>query len=72
MHQMAQNSGWKGSAGYAGDRPTSVSVNAPITVNVPEGTPVQKIGGVIKEGFQSALDNIFRQTSMANKPVFEY
>jgi len=45
-----------------------VRVNAPVTVNVPEGTPAEVITPAIQTGMREAFDTILRETSRATAP----
>lgn len=46
------------------------SVNAPINVNVPEGTNPERVGSMVKEGVSFGLERLLRDTFNANKPAF--
>ena len=48
------------------------SINAPVTANVPAGTPPELIGEALKESFDSQIGGIFRQASRATEPVAEF
>lgn len=67
--------------GIAGSPPSSqnqnnltnnVDVNAPITVQVPEGTPINEVGSRVETGVQNAIQNLLRTTLRANEPQIAF
>lgn len=48
----------------------SINVNAPINVNVPEGTDQASIGPAITDGIRTAMNDTFRQAVNYSSPVF--
>lgn len=58
-------------AGGGGDI-SNVSVNSPITVNVPPNTPPESVGGAVKDGIKDSFDTLFRNAQNANRLNFVY
>lgn len=46
---------------------TTQNVNAPITVNVPQGTPATEVGPAVERGVQKSLESLLRQTQRQTK-----
>lgn len=51
---------------------SNVNVQAPITVNVPEGTPASVVGPAISEGLSDAMSRIMRSGFQAAEPQVEF
>lgn len=49
--------------------PQNFSINAPITVTVPNGTPVEQIVPKISAEIKNTFDDILRRTANSNKPA---
>lgn len=47
-------------------------INAPITIDVPAGTPPEKVSKAVKEGIKGELDVILRSTALATEPQSYY
>lgn len=56
----------------AANQSTNVSMNAPINVNVPEGTNPEAVGPAVQRGVQDAVDGLLRQTVRANRTEAVY
>jgi len=50
----------------------SARINAPITVNVPEGTSPDQVASATQAGVRDALDGVFRQAGWSLEPQLEY
>jgi hypothetical protein len=48
------------------------SVNAPITVHVPQGTPPGEVGKSVQRGIQEHLDRTLREANRSGKPARQY
>lgn len=51
---------------------TSTRVNAPITVQVPPGTPPELVADATQAGVREAMGDILRETSRATEPSVEF
>ena len=51
---------------------STVQVNSPISVSVPDGTPPELIGSSIHSGIADAFGGILRSTQRATEPVVEF
>ncbi len=49
----------------------NVRVNAPVTVNVPEGTPPESVAGAVQKGVSDGLSRMLRDTSLETEPQVE-
>lgn len=50
----------------------STHVEAPVTINVPEGTSPGDVGKSVKEGIAQHLDRVMRQTNRSTAPTVAY
>jgi hypothetical protein len=60
------------SPGAGGSVSTTSTINAPVTVNVPPGTPPGQVAGAVRQGTQDAMNSMLRQTNRATKPAVAY
>jgi len=51
---------------------SNISLNAPVTVNVPAGTPPDQVGDAVQRGISDALGRTFRQASRSTEPQEAY
>lgn len=52
--------------------PQSISVNAPVSINVPPGTPPEEVGSRVQAGVSDGIDRVVRQAYWALKPQTEW
>lgn len=55
-----------GASGHAGN---FIRINAPINVNVPEGTPPAEVGRAVQNGVSDGISRMLRQTAEHTEPV---
>lgn len=75
MNNMAGISGMPtGPVGISGGGETSnnIDVNAPITINVPEGTDPKMVGDKARMGVKDHMDEVMRHTQRTLRPTVAY
>ena len=55
-----------------GMQSNQISISAPVTVTVPQGTPAALVGESITEGVERVFGGMIRQASRATEPVTEF
>ncbi len=58
--------------GNNGQNTSSVQVNAPVTVNVPPGTPANEVGKHVQDGIRDHLDRTMRETRASTLSPVHY
>jgi len=56
-------------AGASGHGRNSIRINAPVTVNVPEGTPPEAVSRAVQQGVADGVARMLREAGEATEPV---